>query len=498
MKIVSRAIQITLLTIAYLFAVYALPIVFSERDPATAGYRYVLLLTATLLLLAGHGLLLIRRSQLQRLSGQGEALPDVTTNVSMSVWEIFFGWLSVCFALLFLHYAAPTETLEDWIPRLFLCLVALFGASYQRALVFIYSMLPFVLTITLMSVYQGWRADPFTETWAKIAFVLLDLAALAWAARLSREHGVFAVSELVLPAGPGRVGGKLRGIIRSRQEAMPESGFQLDLSCIRQSREAGRRATGEILHHFRKIVRGDQPEPRNGGSSAPFEFQLPSTALASVSAEGARIAWQLRATAQMPETNFGCAFEVPVAEASAGTEASPGVEPGAGALPPDDVVHESREGLTSVFHFAARWNAATELLTAVYFLFWLQLMWLTSARGVDWTVWLMFGAGLWFLYLLIAPWIWEVETRVGDHVVEVRRRFLIWRRTERYALADIEGVEAAGDGFRTGLIDAADFYRVRLKAWGKKRTIGMHIRERRAAERIAERMWERIRQERGD
>ena len=494
MKIVSRAVQIILLTIAYLFAAYALPIVFSESDPSTAGYRYVLLLTATLLLLAGHGLVSIRRNQLARMSG-GERVRDVTTNVAMSVWEIFFGWLCVCFALLFLYYAAPTDRLEEWIPRLFLCLVVLFGASYQRALVFIYSMLPFVLTITVMSVFQGWLVDPFGETWAKIAFVLLDLIALWAAARLARIHGVFGVSELELPAGPGRIGGKLHGVIRSPQQATPASGFQLDLSCIRQTREAGRRASGEILYHFRKIVRGDVREGDEPRCEAPFEFALPETALASVSAEGARIAWQLRATAQMPETNFGCSFEIPVADSRPSSD-----EPWSGAAgeEPGDVVPESREGLTSIFRFAAHWNAATELLTAVYFLFWLQLMWLTSAGGVDWTVWLMFGVGLWFLYLLISPWIWEVETRIGDDLVEVRRRFLFWKRTARYAVADIKGVEASGDGVRTGLIDGADFYRVRLLSWGKKRTIGMHIRERRTAERIAERMWERIREERGE
>src|SRR5690606_37034375 len=125
-----------------------------------------------------------------------------------------------------------------------------------------------------------------------------------------------------------------------------------------------------------------------------------------------------------------------------------------------DAVPETRDGLTSIFRFSARWNAATELLTTVYFLFWLQLMWLGSARGGDWTVWLMFGVGLGFLYLLVAPWLWEVETRVRDHVVEVRRRFLLWQRVERDAVGDVEADEAVGDGFRAGLIDAADCYRV--------------------------------------
>ena len=206
MKARSKFVQVSLLVTAYLFAVYAAGLVFSREAEMTSGYRYLLLLTAVLLLLAAHGFGLIRNSQIRRLDETAQGtVRDVTTDVTLSVWEILFGWLGVIFALTFLYYAAPPEQLSDWHPRLFLCLVVFFGAMYQRALIFVYCLLPFLFTMTALELWQGWGVESPAESAAKAIFLALNLALLWWSARLSRAHGIFAVSELEMPLGPGHL-----------------------------------------------------------------------------------------------------------------------------------------------------------------------------------------------------------------------------------------------------------------------------------------------------
>jgi hypothetical protein len=357
---------------------------------------------------------------------------------------------------------------------------------YHRALIFVFAALPFVFTITVQAMWQGRMTDPQGETIARGLFLVADLIVLVWAARLAHSHGVFSVSELELPLGPGSVGGNLFGVIRCPQRVAPESGYRLDLSCIRQTKEKGRRASGEILWHFRKFVRGDLPGSGSSRGSVPVRFDLPEAALATAGAEGARIAWTLRASAQLAESDYGCAFEVPImdaAQSALGVQESWSEEVMQGAEEPEIRIYGRREGAAMVFTFRGQWNRASEIITAGYFLFWFQLMWLATNRGLDWTVWTMFGAGLFFLATLLAPWLSSIETHVTGQGVRVIRTSPWGRRSETVAMDDIVSVEAAPDGLRTGLVDATDYHRVNLiKRDGRKVKVAGHLRERRAAE----------------
>ena len=491
-RIGSRLVSSLLLILAYTFAIYAAPIVFGGGDTAP-GYRYLLLLTATLLLLAAHGFGLIRRSQIRRLDSRGGGVKDVSTDVTLSVWEIFFGWLGVASALVCLYYAAPVTGLAEWHPRIFLCVVVFLGATYQRALVFFYSTLPFVLTITVLDVWSGWSVSSSGESWAKIGLIALDLALLVWAARLTRMHGVFTVSELELPVGPGKIGGRLCGVIRSQQQAIPRGGYQLDLSCIRQFREEAGRSSGEVLFHFRKLVRGDLPGARFSGSSVPVEFDLPEIALASASAGGARIAWTLRATAQLPEADFGCAFEAPVEESSGHSDRQGNwsVAEFSGAQPPVAPKLEMHADSSVGFQDQARPNAASELVALACLLFWFQMMWLATASGSDWATWAMFAAGLAFLGVLLAPWAVRREVGIGDGLLTVVKKSPIGSQKESYHLDDIETVEVVPADYRSGLVDATQYYKIVLTTIAARKAVLLsHFRERRLAEAVAEQISE--------
>ena len=297
LRVGSPFIEGALYVVAYAFAGTVAWRTFYQGIELSAGEQYIQLLTASLLLLGAHGFGMFRRSQARRFSTTGGTVRDVTTDVTMSVWEILFGWLGVAFALIFLFNTAPAASLDEWYPRLFLCLVVFFGAMYHRALIFVLAVLPFVFTITAQSLWTGFYTDPKGETLARALFLALDLGVLVWAGRLARTHGSFSVSELELPRGPGVVGGDLSGTILCPQQVAPDSGYQLDLSCIRQTKEKGRRASGEILWHFRQFVRGELPGGGAASSSVPVRFELPEAALGTAGADGARIAWTLRASA---------------------------------------------------------------------------------------------------------------------------------------------------------------------------------------------------------
>lgn len=494
MKLGSRFIQVTLLITAYAFAVRSARLVFSSSGTILVGEKYMLLLISALLLLAAHGYWLIQRSQVRRLDGRQGSLQDVTTDLTMSVWEIFFGWISMALALMALYYAAPVSDLNDWYPRLFLCLAVLFGATHQRALNFVYSTLPFVLTITLLALWEGVASQSGGESAALAGFVIADCGLLAWAVKLSRDHGVFSVSQLELPAGAGSVGGLLTGVIRSRRQAMPASGYQLDLSCIRQTKLGGKKSHGEILWHARKLVRGDLPGARYAECAVPVSFEIPRVAPASRGEEGFRISWTLRASAALPDTTFACAFEVPV-EARADQNGSSAAEAERLGLVDAPGAQEPAVGKLGVrdkagrelFQFPSVWNASAELALGAFVLFWTQLTWLATSVDIGWSAWVMFGSGLWFLGLTLAPWRHSVETTVGDGAVSVLAKSLGLPRRQKIPVENVQGVSAVSDGLRAGLIDAAAYYRVELQtSQGEAVRVGVNIRSRDAAERIAD------------
>ena len=168
------------------------------------------------------------------------------------------------------------------------------------------------------------------------------------------------------------------------------------------------------------------------------------------------------------------------------TEADAACDTTPGAEEPEIAIFGRREGQATVFRFSGNWNRASEIITASYFLFWFQLMWLATGSGLDWAVWMMFGAGLFFLATLLAPWFSSIETKIDRVDVQVTRTTPWGRRVESIDIRTISDVDVAPDGLRTGLLDATDYYRVNLiTEGGRKIKAAGHLRERRAAEAAA-------------
>ncbi len=487
MRIPSSARSVGITLIAYGYAAYAAYLAFSPGS-LPVGYRYLVLLVACLLLLAAHGLRLIRRSQIQRLFKNRQTLESPPSEAVMAAWEILFGWLGVTCALVFLYYAAPAEQLEVWYPRLFLCLSVLFVAAFRRALIFLATVLPFVFTITLLALWQDLQAGALVEAIAKVAFLLLDGALLWWAARIARAGGIFSVSEFEMPIGPGRLGERLSGFIRTQSTHFPSNGYALDLTCVRQSKSDSKRSTGEVLHHYRKVVRGDMPGARYNGCSVPVEFSIPAGAAPTSASEDERITWTLRASADLSDSSFSATFEVPIEEAPPEALRSPQerIEGGLGADPPDSVpIGDFRDGAV-IFKSGSDWNASGELLTASYFCMWCQLVWLATVQALGWPSILMFAVGLVFLAGLLWPLGTRVVTELRDGILRANRRELWSSRVDTVAGPLMESVTVRSSGLRPGLIDAQPYYDVVIETQaGRSLTAGTQFRERRGAQAVA-------------
>ena len=487
MGVASSARSVGITIIAYGYAAYAAYLAFA---PGTlpVGYRYLILLVATLLILAAHGLQLINRSQIRRIFKNRQILHSPPSEAIMATWEILFGWLGVTCALVFLYYAAPAEQLTVWYPRLFLCLSVLFVAAFRRALIFVATILPFVLTITLLALWQDVQAGALGEASVKAVFLLLDGALLYWASRVARAAGIFSTNEFEMPLGPGRIGKRLSGFIRTQTSHFPKNGYQLDLTCVRQGKGTNRQATGEVLHHFRKTVRGNVAGARYSGCSIPVEFEIPAAALPTAASTETRTKWMLRASAELSDSAFGVAFEVPVEEANSEAlhSSTDRIDIGPGAKAPEPESAGARQDGAVVFKTGSDWNASGELLTASYFCLWCQLVWLSTVEALGWTTIAMFTIGLLFLAGLLWPLGTRVITELRDSVIRTERRELWRSQTDTVAGPLVSDIAVGRSGLRAGLIEARPYYDIVVETKAGRHLIaGTQFRERRTAEAVA-------------
>jgi hypothetical protein len=491
-----------MLAAAYIFAYWTSQTMLSPDVVLPAGYQYIVVLTGVPFLLAAHGFALMRWSQLRYHDDVQGTLRDVTTNVALSAWEILFCWLGISSCLVFLYYATPITDLNDWYSRFFLVLVVFFAATYQKALVFVFALMPFVITLTGLSLWvygppNPWALGRNLDMGVAAGLLLADLAVLWWASRLTRHHGGFRICDFQMPLGAGFSGGYLAGVIRTRQKSMPQAGFQLQLSCLKQYREGSRKRQGQVLWHAQKTVRGDLPGARHTDTSIPVTFQIPSDAPASSTTdEDNRIIWTLRATGALPESDFSCVFEVPILETDdpALLQAPVHLVHAQGSQAPDPTpvsVRGSDNG--TVFGFKVPWNRATELVMVAYFLFWFQLVWLATSHDIGWETWVMFGAGAWFLGWAMAPWMSSTELSLSDRLVKIVNRRLLTKRTTMVLSTDVENIVVKPSHLRIGLMEGLDFYHLEmLRANGKAVTAGRHLRDRWQAQTLAHTMREFI------
>ena len=469
-----------------------------------AGYEYMLVLSGVPFVLAAHGFAVVRWSQLRKLDELQGTVRDVTTNVALSAWEIFFCWLGISASLMFLYYAAPVGELKDWYPRFFLVLVVFFGATYQKALVFSFALLPFVVTLTGLSLWVYGVRDPWAlgtdlDTAMGAGLLVADLLVLWWAVKLTGRHGGFRVCEFQMPLGAGFSGGHLAGVVRTRQKSVPQAGFQLHLSCLQQYKQGEKKRQGQVLWHAQKTVRGDLPGARHPDTSLPVTFAIPEGAPAtSIADEDNRVSWTLRATAALPENDFSCVFEVPVRRSADAAMLQPPIHlvHAQGAQIPDAVPgsrQDARGG--TVFSFRTAWNRATELVTVAYFLFWFQLLWLATSHAIGWETWGMFGVGLWFLGWAMVPWTSTTVVTVmpSEGTIKLINRHFGIETNKVVLIADLRDIVVKPSSLRTGLIEGLDFYHLELQqARGRAVTAGRHLRDPWHARLVAHTMKEFI------
>jgi hypothetical protein len=491
----SRAVPALMLVAAYGFVYWSSQTIFQAGAALPPGYQYIVALTGVPFLLAAHGFALMRWSQLRSHDQVRGTIRDVMTDVALSAWEIFFCWLGISSSLTFLYYATPITDLKQWYTPFFLVLVVFFAATYQKALVFVFALMPFVVTLTGLSLWvygapQLWALGSNLDMAVAAGLLVADLAVLWWAVKLTRNHGGFRVCDFQMPFEAGFIGGYLAGTIRTRQKSMPQAGFQLHLSCVQQFREGAKKRQGMVLWHAQKTVRGDLPGARHTDASIPVAFSIPTDVPpTSTLAADNRIIWTLRATAAMPETDFSCVFEVPIQQTDDPQllQAPVHLTQTQGTQSPEPVAlswHNS-QGET-VFGFRTNWNRATELVTVTYFLFWFQLMWLATSHEIGWETWAMFGAGVLFLGSAMLPWTLRTEVTVRDGLIRVLNRRLVSKKKTFIPLSDVKDIVVKPSRLRTGLTEGLDFYDLELhQVNGKAVKAGRHLRDRWQAKTVA-------------
>jgi hypothetical protein len=291
-----------------------------------------------------------------------------------------------------------------------------------------------------------------------------------------------------MPVGPGRLGERLSGFIRTQSSHFPNNGYLLDLTCVRQAKDGSQRSTGEVLHHYRKVVRGDMPGARYNGCSVPVEFDIPASAAPTSASEGARISWTLRASADLSDSAFSATFEVPVEEAppEALRAERERIEGGPGANPPEPAPTGDFRNGAVIFKSGSDWNSSGELLTASFLCMWCQLVWLATVQALGWPSILMFAVGLVFLGGLLWPLGTRVVTELRDGVLRANRRELWSSRVDTIAGPLVQRVGVRSSGLRPGLIDAQPYFEVVIETQeGRRLTAGTQFRERRGAQATA-------------
>ncbi len=184
------------------------------------------------------------------------------------------------------------------------------------------------------AIYSEWLGPDFNAGVFIIAVFPLAGLGLGWLAVRGWLHRrKFGTTTLRLQRLPGRLGDALSMILQTgvRQEAAPDDGFHVRLTCYRRSvryttdSDGGRQreVNKEMLWRDEKHVRG-RSYGTKGRVEVPVTFALPTGPPPSTPEKlEDRIMWEVDIDADVPGVDFNAAFEIPVFEPEMGAEASP-------------------------------------------------------------------------------------------------------------------------------------------------------------------------------
>jgi hypothetical protein len=329
----------------------------------------------------------------------------------------------------------------------------------------------------------SWPIDAKTLLMAAFpiaGLLLLLLTAYQWLRR--RKYGV---SVCHIERVPIPLGATMRGELDVHLRELPAAGFALRLACVRRTVTGSgkNRSVREsvLWQDEQTVTHGVIPSPN--GLRVPLRFDIPWECESSSLADPADVVkWRLYVSAEVPGIDYQSFFELPVFR-----------------------MEDARDELAPRVHGVAAWQPPPEITIAAD-----TIVVRPSARFVDWVAVLVFFP-LWFgalalvhrfgVPLFIVAFFALFSALVGVVLVD----FLIGRttvRTDRSALAirrtwlglgrrhaipasEITGLETA-IGSTFGNRGYHDVHAVLRD--GRKRMVAKHIRNRRDAEMLEDRL----------
>lgn len=330
-----------------------------------------------------------------------------------------------------------------------------------------------------------------------LAFPLIGIALLIWAARETLRWFEFGKTSFEMAAVPCVIGRELHGAIQTHFIRPPSHPVHLKLTCVnRIVNGTGKEQTTQekIVWCEEKDVSPQDLVPGPKGTSIPVHFHLPIDARQTDTTNSRNsIHWQLEANVDVPGVDYEDIFELPVfrTKDTPNTETEESGERNEAAtqdFTPTIQVRNTPDGRTEFYFPPARSVALASGLTT-FSAIWGGALWFLIAKRAPFIFPLVFGAfELLMLYGSLQLWLETSRVIIGSSELQVRGGILGSGRTRTIPFSEISKIQTA-IGAQQGGASGTPYYDIQLiQASGIQTTLGKTIRNKHEAKFLAEQM----------
>lgn len=330
-----------------------------------------------------------------------------------------------------------------------------------------------------------------------LAFPLIGIALLVWAARETLRWFEFGKTSFEMASVPCVIGRDVRGAIQTHFGRPPSHPVHLKLTCVnRIVTGTGKEQTTQekIVWCEEKDVSPEELSPGPEGTSIPVRFHLPVDARQTDTTNSRNsIHWQLEAEVDVPGVDYEDIFELPVfrtrdtpsteiQETSANTEIAPH------DFSPTIQVRDTADGRTE-FYFPPARNVAFASGLTTFSAIWGGALWFLIAKRAPFIFPLAFGAfELLMLYGSLQLWLGTSRVTIGSGELRVRSGILGSGRTRTIPFSEIAKIQTAITAQQGGG-SGTPYYDIQLvQTTGIQTTLGKTVRNKHEAESLAHQM----------
>ncbi|HEX6096087.1 MAG TPA: hypothetical protein VF432_07180 [Thermoanaerobaculia bacterium] len=328
-----------------------------------------------------------------------------------------------------------------------------------------------------------WPMDPKTILMA--TFPIVGMLLLLFATHHTLRRRKYGVSVCHLDRVPIPVGSTLRGEIVVRLHEPPPAGFALRLASVRRT-VAGSGKNRSVYESVlwqdeQTLTHGAMPSPN--GLRVPFRFDIPFECTpCDLDEPEDLVIWRLTVSAEVPGIDYEAAFELPVFRTEdSRDELGPRVHSPGSWQPPREITVGPGAIVVRPSH-----GVTDYVFPIVFFALWYGALALFRQFGAPLIVIGFFGLIGLLVLLLIADLLIGRTTIAADHgALSIRRTWLGLGRRRVIPSSEIVRLEPAiGSTFGNRA-----YHNVRaILRDGRTRTVARHIRNRRDAEMLGERI----------